>query len=161
METSQIQVTVDEFTVQYLLKDEKTDMPRPLPLKTFSVDLEIEIPDDLAQFVPAYSKVKASGEDGERAIPIYVATKETVKRWKAWLQKYEPDSFSDIRLLSPDQVIDAAISCSIEDTINDALGEIWDSQLAKALNALPEVPEGYRVQDRFIHLRKWHVKETA
>ena len=159
METSPIQVTVDEFTVQYILKDERTDMPKPLPMKTFSVDLEVDIPDDLAKFVSEYSKVKASGEDGERAIPIYVAPKETVKRWRAWLQKYDPDSFSDIKMLSPDQVIDAAISCSIEDTITDSLGEVWDSQLANSLGAIPEVPEGFRIHDRFIHLKRWHVKE--
>lgn len=157
-----IQVTVDKFTVQYMLKDTARDIPKMLPVKSYSVDLEVEVDDSLLQYIPAYTAaVKQaaaadSDEDKEKLVPEYCAPKELVKKWRASLMKEFPDSFDTGT--DPDMIIDSAISCTIEDTIKDSLESLWTGVLESQLNAAPEVPEGYRIGARYIHLVEWGIK---
>lgn len=154
-------ISVTKFTVQYMLKDIERDMPKMLPVKSYSVDLELEVDDELEQFLPAYISgyQDSTSQDStdRRIIPEYSAPSSVVKKWKKILLKEYPDNF-DAKIMKPDMVIDCAISCTLEDSIKDALEEIWDNTLAKSLNAEPEVPEGYRVAGRYIHLADWTVK---
>jgi hypothetical protein len=153
-------VTVSKFTVQYMLKDLERDMPTMLPLKAYSVDLTLEVPDELAQYLPAYVK-GFQGLDPNaaeaRVIPEYSAPSEVVKKWKKILTKEYPDAFN-AKQTKPDMVIDCAISCTLEDAIKDALEELWDKSLAESLKAVPDVPDGYRIGARYIHLVDWNVK---
>lgn len=154
-------VSVTRFTVQYMLKDTERDIPSMLPQKSYSVDLELEVPDELSPYLPAYiSGFQGLGPDSaeKRIIPEYSAPAEVVKKWKKVLLTDYPDAFEP-KMLKPDMVIDCAISCTLEDAIKDALEEIWDNNLAKSLNAEPEVPEGFRIGGRFIHLVDWNIKE--
>ena len=154
-------VSVNKFTVQYMLKDLERDMPQMLPLKAYSVDLTLEVPDELAQYLPAYVK-GFQGLDPEsaeaRVIPEYGAPNEVVRKWKKTLMTEYPDAFN-AKLTKPDMVIDCAISCTLEDAIKDALEEIWDKSLAQSLKAVPDVPEGFRIGARYTHLVDWTVKE--
>ena len=70
--------------------------------------------------------------------------------------KEYPDSFDTGT--DPDMIIDSAISCTIEDTIKDSLESLWTGVLESQLNAAPEVPEGYRIGARYIHLVEWGIK---
>jgi hypothetical protein len=153
-----INIKVDKFTVQYMLKSIDLDTPLMLPLTPYSVELNLEIPDELAPFVPAYIK-GFSGTDPEaaeaRIIPEYNAPRETVKKWKDILIRDYPDSF--IPSTKPDMIIDSAIGCTLEDAIKDSLETLWDKTLEAQLNASPEIPEGYRKGTRFINLVKWSV----
>lgn len=155
-----VDVAVSKFNVQYMLKDMERDMPHMLPLKSYSVDLSLEVPDELSQYIPAYIR----GFEGldpnsaeARIIPEYGAPTDVVKKWRKILAKEYPDSFS-VKGTKPDMVIDCAISCTLEDAIKDALEEIWDKNLAESLKAVPDVPEGFRIGARYIHLVSWNVK---
>lgn len=160
---SAVTVEVTEFTVQYVLKDIERDIPRMLPLNKYSVDLELEIPDTLQQYLPAYvegMKLRDNpdikgGNDGA-LIPAYGAPKEVVKKWKKFLMENYDDAFD--KSTGPDMVIDSAISCTLEDSIKDSLESLWDETLEESLGAAPEVPPGYRRDARFIHLVDWKVK---
>ena len=151
---------MNKFTVQYMLKDNERDMPLMLPMKAYTVDLTLEVPDELAAYLPMYTK-GFQGLDPEsaeaRIIPEYGAPTEIVKKWKRILMTDYPDAF-DAKLTKPDMVIDCAISCTLEDSIKDALEEIWDKSLAKSLSAVPDVPSGFKIGDRYIHLVNWCVK---
>lgn len=156
---SVVNITVSRFTVQYMLKENETDRPMMLPMNAYSVDLTLEVPDELSEYVPAYVKgfEGLDPNDAEtRIIPEYKAPKEVVKKWKKYLLKEYPDAFDS--KTKPDMVIDSAISCTLEDAIKDALDELWDNTLAKTLNAEPDIPEGYRLGSRYIHLESWNVK---
>ena len=158
-----VTVEVTEFTVQYVLKDTERDIPKMHPLNKYSVDLELEIPDDLQQYLPAYvegMKLRENpdikgGKDGA-LIPEYDAPREVVKKWKKFLMANYEDSFD--KTTGPDMVIDSAISCTLEDSIKDSLESLWDETLEESLGAAPEVPPGYRRDTRFIHLVDWKVK---
>lgn len=158
---AEVTVTVNKFTVQYMLKDDERDMPTMLPQKSYAVDLSLEVPDELAVYLPAYTN-GFQGLDPEtadaRIIPEYGAPTEVVKKWKKVLMRDYPDAF-DAKLLKADMVIDCAISCTLEDAIKDALDEVWDKSLVKSLGAEPEVPAGFHVGARYIHLVDWTVKE--
>ena len=156
---SVVNITVTRFTVQYMLKENETDRPMMLPMNAYSVDLTLEVPDELSEYVPLYIK----GFEGldpnaaeTRIIPEYNAPREVVKKWKKYLQTEYPDVFDS--KTKPDIVIDSAISCTLEDAIKDALDELWDNTLAKTLNAEPDIPDGYRFGSRYIHLESWNVK---
>ena len=95
-------------------------------------------------------------EDKEKLVPEYCAPNELVKKWRARLMKEYPDSFDTGT--DPDMIIDSAISCTIEDTIKDSLESLWTGVLESQLNAAPEVPEGYRIGARYIHLVEWGIK---
>lgn len=154
-------VSVTKFTVQYMLKDLEKDMPSMLPLKSYSVDLTLEMPDELAPYLPQYVKGfqgLVPGSSEKRLIPEYKAPADVVKQWKRTLMTEYPDAF-DAKKTKPDMVIDSAISCTLEDSIKDALEELWDKSLAESLKAVPDVPEGYRIGARYIHLVDWTVKE--
>jgi hypothetical protein len=49
-----VTVDVTEFTVQYVLKEIERDMPMMLPRQSYSVDLELEIPDELEPYLQTY-----------------------------------------------------------------------------------------------------------
>lgn len=154
-------VSVNKFTVQYMLKDLKKDMPRMLPLKAYSVDLTLEVPDELAEYLPKYVKgFQGLRPDSAetRIIPEYSAPADVVKKWKHTLMTEYPDAF-DAKKTKPDMVIDCAISCTLEDAIKDALEDLWDKSLAESLKAVPDIPPGYRIGARYIHLVDWTVKE--
>jgi len=156
---SVVNITVSRFTVQYMLKENETDRPMMLPMNAYSVDLTLEVPDELSEYVPLYIKgfegLDPNGAE-TRIIPEYNAPREVVKKWKKYLKTEYPDSFDSKPM--PDMVIDSAISCTLEDAIKDALDELWDNTLAKTLNAEPDIPEGYRLGSRYIHLESWNVK---
>lgn len=158
-----VTVDVTEFTVQYVLKDAERDMPMMLPRQSYSVDLELDIPDELEPYLQTYvegMKLKDNpdikgGDDGA-LIPSYGAPKEVVKKWKKFLMTNYSDSFD--KNTGPDMVIDSAISCTLEDSIKDSLETVWDEVLEKSLDAAPVVPPGYRRDNRLIHLCSWKVK---
>ena len=158
---AEIQVEVTKFSVQYILKDEQTDMPKILPPSQFAVDLDVEAMDELVPYLPIYTEALlkqaiADPDDPERkTVPQYGAPAELVGKWKKKLKKKYPGSFAG--KIDADVYIDAAISCTIEDNIKDALEELWDG-MAEELNAVPEPPPGFRVGGRYIHLLEWKVK---
>jgi hypothetical protein len=159
---AEVKVDVTKFTVQYVLKDTEKDIPRMLPLESYSVELEVEVPDELVPYVPAYAdavrrNAEAEADDPEaRFMPEYCAPPELVEGWKKKLKRDYPDSFEGG--MQDDMVIDAALSCTIEDSINDSLEELWDNVLEGQLGASPEVPPGFRVAGRYVHLVEWKLK---
>ena len=159
---AEVKVDVTRFTVQYVMKDVEKDIPKMLPVENYSVELEVDVPDELVEYIPAYveavkKNAEASEDDPEaRVIPEYSAPPDLVKKWKKTLMTDYPDSF-DSRM-PDDSVIDAALSCTIGDSIADSLDELWDNVLEGQLGARPEEPPGYRVAGRYVHLVEWTVK---
>ena len=175
-EEVQLNVKVTDFTVQYILKDIKYDMPQPQPLRHYSAKLSILVPKAIMPYIPTYTRNRYLSEetDGEMAkdtCPFpYIIPKETVSKWKKWLKAEYPDYMPEAPVeydekgnpkkkrskTDSDEIACAVISCTLEDTLNDALEECWDEVLGpKFKGAIPVAPEGYYVAGRYIHLLKW------
>ena len=158
---AEIKVEVTKFSVQYILKNEETDMPKILPASQFSVDLEVEALDELVPYLPIYTaavlkQAVADPDDPERkVVPQYDAPADLVAKWKKKLKRKYPGAFYG--KIDPDVYIDSAISCTVEDSIKDALEDLWDG-MAEELKAVPEPPPGFRVGGRYIHLLEWKLK---
>ena len=158
---AEIKIEVTKFSVQYILKDERTDMPKILPPAQYSVELEVDALDELVPYLPVYTEAimkqaVADPDDPERkVVPQYGAPAELVAKWKKKLKRKYPGAFNG--KIDADVYIDSAISCTIEDNIKDTLEALWDG-MADELKAVPEPPPGFRVGGRYIHLLEWKVK---
>ena len=145
-------IMVDDFTVQYFMKDKVTDKPKFGPLVHYKAELTINVNSELSPFLKTYC-LNASNDD---QIP-YDAKPNLVKKWRRRLKESNPEYF-DRKKVSADEIIDGAISCSIEDDIKDALEECWDDSLAPMFHgSVPVPPPNYKIGGRYIHLYKWHV----
>lgn len=168
---TELSVKVDDFTVQYILKDLKYDMPQPQPTRHYSARIRVLVPTCIIPFIPTYLKNLTVAEDvadGKDTCPFpYNLPKDVAGKWKAWLKSEYPDFIIEAEpepgtgkkkrhRMDTDEIAAAVISCTLEDTLKDALEECWDTVLGpKYRNAIPVAPEGYKVACRYIHLLKW------
>lgn len=151
-ELNSVRVVIDDFTVQYFMKEDKTDKPSFGPLGHYKAELTINVLAELVPYLKTYVMNSACGDQ----IP-YDAPKTLVSKWKRKLKRENPDYFNRTKV-SPDEVIDGAISCTIEDDIKDALEECWDDMLAPLFSgSVPTPPPNYHIGGRYIHLYKWHI----
>lgn len=153
---STVNVKVSKFSVQYMLKDDENDMPKVLPLRMFTVSLKLAVPDDLEPYIEQYiSGFSDNGESEERIVPEYNAPKHLVEKWRKEFKEQFPDTIrSDT---PPDAIMDMAIGFKLEDALESSLDAVWDKDLAKRLNAVPDVPSGYHLAGRYINLLDWSV----
>ena len=168
---TELAVKVSDFTVQYILKDLKYDMAQPQPIKHYSARVKVLVPSCIIPYIPTFIQNISVAEDmadGNDTCPFpYNLPKDLAKTWKAWLKEEYPDFIIEAETvpyisnkkrqnMDPDEIAAAVISCTLEDTLKDALEECWDTVLGpKYKNAIPVAPEGYRVACRYIHLLKW------
>lgn len=168
---TELAVKVTDFTVQYILKDLKYDMPQPQPTRHYSARIRVLVPSTIIPYIPTFIKNMSVTEDavnGKDTCPFpYNLPKDVASAWKAWLKAEYPDFIIEEepipgmtrkkrRKMDADEIAAAVISCTLEDTLKDALEECWDTVLGpKYKNAIPVAPEGYKVACRYIHLLKW------
>lgn len=141
-----------DIRVQYMFKDVRTDMPVMCEPTSHAVEVTVPCPPDLVKYLTTYvaNAVHASRQEEQES---YTADRESVKKWKARLKRKYPDEFAG--KLTDDDVIEGAVSCSIEDAIKDTVEERWDGEIGPGLGAVPAVPDGKRLGGRFIHLNSW------
>lgn len=166
---SPVTIKVEDFTVQYILKDEKYDMPQPQPLKHYSAKLTILVPSCIVEYIPTYVKnrnVKEDDPEFEDVCPYpYHLPKPTAAKWKKWLKSEYPDYMPTPKdqpngkkktQVDTDEIANAVMSCALEDTLIDALEECWDETLGPQYKGgIPTAPDGFYVAGRHIHLLKW------
>lgn len=173
-EETELAVTVNDFTVQYILKDLKYDMPQPQPIRHYSARIRVNVPSSIIPYIPIFIKnlsVAEEAANGNDTCPFpYNLPKDVAGTWTTWLKDEYPDfiieeepvpgmSKKKRRKMDSDEIAGAVISCTLEDTLKDALEECWDTVLGpKYNNAIPVAPEGYKVACRYIHLLKWTVE---
>ena len=164
-------IKVSDFTVQYILKDLKYDMPQPQPIRHYSARITVMVPSVIIPFVPTFMKNLEVAEDaanGKDTCPFpYNLPKGLARTWQAWLKAEYPDFIIEEepipgmppkkrRSMDVDEIAAAVIGCTLEDTLKDALEECWDTILGpKYKNAIPVAPPGFKVACRYIHLLKW------
>lgn len=154
----EIEVVIDKFTVQYMLKDLINEKPFMLPLKSYTTKLTMKVPESIAQYIPAFVR-GFQGMDPDsveaRIIPEYNAPKNVVDRWRRFINERYPDSLGDNT--SPDAIIDLAISFSVKDKLDAVMDKLWDTKLCTMLKAAPEVPKGYGLAGRYLRIENWHI----
>ena len=155
----EIEVVIDKFTVQYMLKDKINEKPFMLPLKSYKTSLTMKVPGSIAPFIPAFIR-GFQGLDPEaveaRIIPEYNAPKNVVDRWRRFISERYPDVLDE--KTSADAIIDLAVSFSVKDKLDAVMDKLWDTKLCEMLKATPEVPEGYGLAGRYLHIINWHIK---
>ena len=164
-------IKVSDFTVQYILKDLKYDMPQPQPVRHYSARITVMVPSIIIPFIPTFMRNLAVAEDsatGKDTCPYpYNLPKDLARKWKEWLKHEYPDFIIEAESvpglpkkrhsMDNDEIAAAVIACTLEDTLKDALDECWDNVLGpKYKNAIPVAPDGYKVACRYIHLLKWN-----
>lgn len=169
-EETELSVKVEDFTVQYILKDLKYDMAQPQPIRHYSARIRVLVPKAILPYVPTFVKnldVANDASEGKETCPFpYNLPKDVARKWKAWLKSEYPDFIIEgepdntgkkkRQTMDTDEIAAAVISCTLEDTLKDALEECWDTSLGpKYKGAIPVAPDGYKVACRYIHLLKW------
>lgn len=154
VESRELSVEAD-IAVQYMYKDSRTDLPTMGPLSNYTTRVAVECPSDLVGYMETYVANMTAADDPDIEPESYCADKDVVTRWKKWLKRKYPDEFAG--KLTDDQVMEGAISCTVEDLIKDAIDAGWDTTIAEELGALPDVPAGCHVGAHFIHVRSWRV----
>lgn len=167
-----IDITVSDFTVQYIFKDLLLDRASPQPIRHYSARMKVAVPSVIVPYIETYIKnrgIAAELEEGKDPCPYpYNLPTELRKKWKKWLKSEYPDFIVENnepvapgqkvrrREMDSDEIAAAVISCTLEDTLADSLEYCWDNVLGpKFKDAIPVPPDGYKIGSRYIHLISW------
>lgn len=141
------------FNVQVMLKSRETDMPMFRPVTCVPKEFDIEIDEELRDYVEKYLKAK---EEGSNESPAYGANPFFVQGLRKQLQKVFGKE-TKVDRMGDDDIVDSAITHAVEDKLEELVPSNSKGAIALGITPETECPEGFYMAHAYVKLKKWEV----
>lgn len=149
-------------TIQYMLKNKDTDMPKFCPITNIDIPLSIDVADDVVPYIKIYLNNIEEYELAKKEKRIanehsYDVNDIFISSWYKILKKAYKDIIN--KKMESNLLVEYAIQYSVFGIAEDYIDEHWDTTISKKfLSIIPVDDCNYYIANKIIKIIKFNLK---